>query len=191
MADYIKVSRALAGLIILVVGLAAPQALAQWELKIGPIYNPASKSYFELRYRAPREGHSWNQARKAVAILQFKGVQGRLAIIDSYATHMFLMENIRMSKPAWIGMYVQCKTLNAYWVNGRQQLNSEINLWHNPWYRRSDIRCGIQSIDTMPVWLLPQRGFQNFSGKTGFRWMATGPRKGDHYMIVEYPTGGE
>ena len=189
MADYVKTFRALAGLIILFVGMTGPQALAQSELKFGPIYNPASKSYFELRYRF--KGITWAKMGQEAGAHQFKGVQGRLAVIDSYETHAFLSENIPRHFPAWIGMYVDCKTMNVYWVNGEQQLNSKINFWNNPWYRDSRIRCSSQGISMMSVWLLPQRNYKQYGGSAGSRWVATGPHKGDHYMLVEYPTGGE
>ena len=50
-----------------------------------PVYNPESKSYFELLdgTHIHGQGPTWEQAREMAAERSFGGAQGRLAIIRS------------------------------------------------------------------------------------------------------------
>jgi hypothetical protein len=50
-----------------------------------PVYNPATKSYFQRRTDMPDlEGHGWLKAKKKAASLTYKGVRGRLAVVRTW-----------------------------------------------------------------------------------------------------------
>src|SRR5215469_10250438 len=89
----------------LVLSTVAPlQAAEQYnynyrhELLNTPVYDPASKSYFEMvdgahglvtGYNA-YEGPTWEQAEALAKQREYGGVHGRLAIVPDAETHEFL-----------------------------------------------------------------------------------------------------
>ena len=72
-----------------------------------PIYNPASQSYFQLLAQTTVK-QTWRDARKAALSKTFKGVRGRLAVIDRPETHQFILRNFEVKKPMWIGLRYWC-----------------------------------------------------------------------------------
>ena len=56
---------------------------------IAPIYNPHTKSYFELRIDLPRPP-TWTTAVRFARTKFFKRTRGRLAIVKDLDTHSFL-----------------------------------------------------------------------------------------------------
>ncbi|CAN0577002.1 unnamed protein product, partial [Laminaria digitata] len=59
---------------------------------IGPIYNPETKSYFELRIDLPHPPN-WGTAVRYARTKTYKGVRGRLAVVKDLQTHSFLQAN--------------------------------------------------------------------------------------------------
>src|SRR5215469_7602830 len=81
------------------------------------VYDPASKSYFELidgrksdHYQPGYdsigygEGPTWQEAYNFARSRAYKGVNGRLAIVRGIATHDFLERTFHPDSFAWIGL---------------------------------------------------------------------------------------
>lgn len=182
-------------LILLFAGLlciASGAAQAQGPVYGKPIYDPASKSYFEL-VKTPREyapgavtpSMTFDVAVGAASGRKFKGVSGRLAIIKSPDTHLFVMQKLRPNEEAWIGLRYLCKLRQLRWVNGETVSKGQFQAWHTKWDQSANAGCvkGGGEADWMPVAYM---GVQD-----GFRWVAKGAKKKYISFIVEYPTGHE
>ncbi|WP_193369760.1 C-type lectin domain-containing protein [Pelagibius marinus] len=170
---------------------SAPLLAAELPLPQTPIYNPASKSYFQLFKDNVYPGH-WMAARERASIKAYKGVRGRLAVVDSWEDHKFLLEAFGLTKrrvSVWIGLRYWCAARLLQWEDGRLFEPSEptmFRLWHADWSRSDSDACNMSK-----------------SGKVGFapvyyrtigaitRWQAVGAAKYFRYYLVEFPTGGE
>ena len=148
---------------------------------VKPIYNPESKSYFELRVDLPKPPN-WRTAARYARTKIYKGVRGRLAVVKDLQTHSFLKANFDVREEAWIGLRYFCSFRKLVWANGEEQPRRAFKMWAKKWYR-TDIRCGKQSIQFMPIYYLPNT--------KGFKWQASGPAKYFVSYFVEYPTGAE
>jgi|GEM_PF-1618327 len=145
----------------------------------GLIYNKDTKSYFEVRaYRG-----TWNKAYALAKTREYKGTAGRLAHVKSLNTHQFIIRNFKLSGPTWIGLQYFCRNQKVKWVDASNELgNLPFTAWAPKW-ARTDVRCGGKNY--MPVY------YTGSNSSTPFRWQASGPAKGFHYYLVEYPTGRE
>ena len=146
---------------------------------VDPIYNPKTKSYFELRTDLPKPPQ-WRTAEPYARTKFFKGVRGRLAVVADLDTHSFLQANFPLSEEAWIGLRFFCGFRKLVWPDGTEQPRNAFSMWHKPWHR-SNITCRTDNIQYMPIHYLPQ--------SRGFRWQASGPEKYFVSYFVEYPTG--
>lgn len=155
-----------------------------------PMYDPASKSYFELHKVTRQENPGaeipelpLDKAEHYASQRMFKGVRGRLAVVKSNETHLFLMQNFRPDQAAWIGLKYHCKLRQLRWVNGEQVTRNSFQPWDAEWDQSGNAGCikGPGQADWMSVSYSPVQ--------TGFRWVMKGARK--HYVMyfVEYPTG--
>jgi hypothetical protein len=167
--------------IALVAGLAAP-AKAQFinsTVVDGPYYNPQTKSYFELR-RIPGGNSRWRNAKKAAEQRTYKGVEGRLAIVDDVETPEFLLR-LPLKRETWIGLRLDCSHRELIWVDGSKLAADGFSAW-NPvqWYRNSRIRCENTDINYMGVY---------YRSREQFQWQAAGELKAFDTFLVEYPTG--
>lgn len=149
---------------------------------IKPIYNPHTKSYFELRVDLPKPPQ-WRTAVRYARSKTFKGVRGRLAIVSDLKTHSFLRANFTLNEQAWIGMRFLCNVRKLVWENGEVQERTAFKVWGRQWARDPKLTCRSQRIDYMPV--------AYTATNKGFRWQASGPEKYFISYIVEYPTGSE
>lgn len=159
---------------------------------VGPFYEEKSKSYFELRrmpdrIRAPdRHGFPWTQANDYVRRLQYQGIRGRLAVIDSPEKHRFIEAQLLSNADTWtdgiwIGLRIFCGGMQQLWTDGHIQRRTDFSVWHRQWYSGEAVKCGInKSRGYMPV--------AYTKGEKTFRWLAVGTQKGYNWMIVEYPT---
>lgn len=147
---------------------------------IQPIYNPETKSYFELRVDLPKPPN-WNTAVRFARTRLFKGVRGRLAVVKDLQTHSFLQANFEIREEAWIGLRYFCSFRKLVWADGTEQPRTAFKMWSKKWYR-TDVRCGKERIQYMPMYYLPNA--------KGFKWQASGPAKYFVSYFVEYPTGG-
>src|SRR3546814_4356217 len=79
------------GLIIICMLFGRPSLAADLPLPRTPIYDSHSQSYFQLFGDNVHPGN-WEAARIRAAQKFYKGVQGRLAVVDSAETHAFLLD---------------------------------------------------------------------------------------------------
>lgn len=170
----------------LAIGLGGSAASAQ--NPSGPIYSPETKSYFELRTdaRDGNQGGYWRDADRLASALQYKGVRGRLAVVDNKKVHDFLRRNFVIKVQTWIGLRYWCRFGKLQWANGKTAKKGEYSNWHTQWYRLAITMCGAGTatgpLAYMPVYYTPTA--------SGFKWQASGPAKGFARYFVEYPTGG-
>src|SRR4051812_26537568 len=90
--------------------LSAPLWAAEGSLPTAPIYNPSSKSYFQLFNDNENPGN-WEAAQMRAESKTYKGVRGRLAVIDSAETHDFILRKFDLTKrnvAVWIGLRYWC-----------------------------------------------------------------------------------
>lgn len=158
----------------------APAQAAGTPRPVDPIYNPETKSYFELRTDLPKPPQ-WQMAEKVARTKTFKGVRGRLAIVKDVQTHSFLKANFPVYQEAWIGMRFICSVRETVWVTGEIHPRTEFKAWARRW-NRSNVTCRTSnSLSYMPVYYTPT--------DQGFRWQASGQQKYFVSYFVEYPTG--
>lgn len=157
------------------------QVQAQTPTAVAPIYNPHTKSYFELRTDLPQPP-TWSTAEITARTKVYNGVRGHLAIVKDADTHSFLEANFPLNEEAWIGLRFFCNVRKLLWVDGEEWPLNAFKMWAKPWHR-TNIKCGTSKIPYMPVMYLPN--------SKGFRWQASGPAKYFISYFVEYPTGKE
>lgn len=153
-----------------------------------PVYNPASKSYFQL-LKGTGSHNRWTDALEQARAQVYRGVPGRLAVIDRAETHEFVMENFDVSREIWVGLRYWCEFRMLEWVGLRPYSPTDpdrFQFWHTPW-SRGDQGC-----------LPGSRGSQAFMGvyyqplgKRNARWQAVRKGKGFGQLLVEFPTGAE
>lgn len=153
---------------------------------IKPIYNPHTKSYFELRVDLPKPPQ-WRTAVRYARSKKFKGVRGRLAFVKDLKTHSFLRANFTLNEQAWIGLRFFCGVRKLVWVDGQIHERKAFKVWARQWHR-TNVTCRSQKsrqgrIDYMPV--------AYTQTNKGFRWQASGPGKYFVSYFVEYLTGSE
>lgn len=164
----------------------AAAAPAQEAVFNKPIYDPASKSYFEL-VRLTKADESkryvpsmnWAEANEFASKRVFKGVKGRLAIIKSADTHSFILMNLRPADFTWIGLRYFCKGQKLVWSNGESFKPNDFKAWAPAWDQSAGVGC--QERSYMPV--------AYTATKEGFRWIAKGGAKLYRDLLIEYPTG--
>jgi len=176
----------------------APQTLASAqtftkkeakELINTPVYNPVTKSYFELvvigpgysiRGNAP-EAH-WSIAYKLAKSRRFHGVRGRLAVIKDAKTNAFLRDTFHLRRKAWFGLRYWCSVRKLQWVTREFHTRRDYNNWDNPWDESAN-GCNSSTAPYLAAAYLPF--------KDGFRWFVHTTVKEYTRMFVEYQTGKE
>lgn len=150
-----------------------------------PVYNPATKSYFELvGGKIPLR---WWYARLAARRRVWKGVHGRLAVVKNRQVHDFLRRTFRSPFQAWIGLRYMCSFNTLIWVTGEIQKRSAFSYWARVWNRYVPRRPG----DGKPM-CGGTRGYwpvDYYPVASGFQWHANGMNKVFRSFFVEYPTG--
>ena len=145
-------------------------------------YDPVSGSHFEYVRRPYGSigGNTWKATRKRVSHRSYKGIPGRLAVVKTKRIHEFLNKNFKITE-AWIGLRYYCSSKKLFWVTGEVlKRGTDFEIWHRQWYRNPEVRCSTKGIPYMPVYYKRQ----------GLRvlWQASGPNKGLHGYIIEYPS---
>ena len=147
-----------------------------------PVYDPAAKRYFALMHISaePWSG-MWDKVAEAARRQSYKGVRGRLAIVDSIEVHDFLLRTFRPShyQYIWIGLRYLCRAKKLEWSDGRIFQPGSFQAWDPKW--KQDIYvCSDRNNanEWAPVAYSPQ-----------FRWIAKGLHKGYDWYFVEFPTG--
>lgn len=166
--------------------LALAPAAAQLRPVYGkPVYNPESKSYFELVDGRPRhnQGPTWEQAKKYAEESNLNGVPGRLAIIRTPETDMFIRLNLRPNQHTWFGLRYDCRAKALLWSDGTELKPGDYTNWNpNGWY--ASPQWGFCVGDhLMPAYWPFHSGVRH--------WMMQRSPKRYYSYVVEYPTGGE
>jgi hypothetical protein len=161
------------------IAVAAPSA------NQGPVFDPVTKSYFELRVDNKRGGKkpNWQTAVGNAARLYHDGRRGRLAVIKDQETLKFIRNNFKVLHETWIGLRFYCQFRKLIWVTGEIQPLSDRSLWHPQWYRNADTRCSAQTVrpgSYMPIYLTPE-------SKGSVSWQASISAKFFDFYMVEYP----
>jgi hypothetical protein len=131
----------------------------------------------------------WGEAQDQARSQVFKGVRGRLAIVDTPETHKFVMANFDVSQPMWIGLRYWCEFRMLEWIGTRPYSPSDtgrFEAWHPQW-ARSDQAC-LPRASGPDAFLAVY--YQPISEVSAL-WQAVRLGKGFGRLLVEYPTGGE
>lgn len=161
------------------------------QLSRTPIYNPASKSYFQLFDDNVHPGN-WDAARKRAAGKAYKGVRGRLAVVDSPETHKFVIQTFKLNQmrvSVWIGLRYWCSARLLQWEDGlpfEPYEPTAFRVWHADWTRSDEDACSMSRsarVGFAPVY------YRTIGSLT--RWQAVGAAKYFPYYLVEFTTGGE
>lgn len=182
--------RIFASLVLLLCGVGSAWAQPVYEK---PIYDPETKSYFELVRvtQAQQESFkvgmvpeaSWDKAAKFAAGRVFKGAKGRLAIVNTQEAHEFIMTNLRPNSYAFIGLRYFCKDRQLRWINDQVHPANGFKAWAANW-DQGDLKYCLES-PRGRQWM----GVVYTGVHEGFRWVARGALKNWNLYIVEYPTG--
>ncbi len=168
--------------------MAGTTALSAAKPDDPPIYNPASKSYFQLLKQTTKK-QNWGSAHRAALSRTFKGVRGRLAVIDRPETHQFILQNFEVNEEIWIGLRYWCRFRMLEW-NGLRPYSpgdpGHFQAWHQQWYRKTPSCSSWRGNDQAykPFYYQPLGGMNA-------RWQASGVAKAFPRYLVEYPTGEE
>lgn len=166
-----------------------------------PVYNEETKSYFELyspdadnpKINTVRNyGHiRYNNALKISVKRRYKGVRGRLAVIQSKKTHQFLAKILQPSVSAWIGLRYYCRFKKLVWINGtivkagKDFVTWGPQIWNvngpSPRNDKQSTCWNHVQIFYLPVHYWPVAD--------GFQWNANDHAKEFNALIIEYTTG--
>lgn len=174
------------GALWLVVATAMPTRAA--ELLNVPVYDPRTKSYFEMADGAhglvrgtgvDHEGPNWREAYGFAQARSYKGVRGRLALVKDFETHEFLLGTFKPTTYVWIGLRYWCQARRLEWSDGKMLAPGSFQAWDKRW-DDSNACKGAGPKDYMPV---------AYSPPPDFRWIGKGANKRFYYFFVEYATG--
>jgi hypothetical protein len=201
-----SVARFVLGLAILgcCCGTSASAASLLWNT---PVYNPESKSYFELFTPSKQlteiehglgvYGLSWGVAKGLAEKQTFKGVRGRLAVVDTRQIHEFLKEKFHPTIAVWIGLRYWCKFKKLQWVTGKVfDRQKDFAAWGGMWNQNgihNYYRLGQTAAadDCSPIFAgrLNYLGVHYWPMSEGFLWNANGYSKHFAALFIEFPTG--
>ena len=156
-----------------------------------PVYNPQTKSYFELVRVSAAEGDVgiagteagmyWSSAQAAAQSRVFKGVHGRLAVVRDLPTTEWVEVTLQPPSVIWIGLRYVCNIRQLEWSDGTYFKRADWQIWDRHWYQGVGGFCQSQQSDWAGVTLVT-------SGQ-GVHWISWGFGKTFEYYLVEYPTG--
>lgn len=146
----------------------------------GPIFNPATNSYFEVRLEWDAgEVSRWVDMNRRAVAKSYKGVRGRLGVVRDRDTLEFIQKNFKITHETWIGLRYFCKHRKMLWTTGEIEPIENRALSAPQWLRATEGSCQTTGVQFMPVYL------KMFGGN--LRWQATGDSKHFHSYLVEYP----
>lgn len=150
------------------------------------VYDPYSKSYFELRHNPAGGRHvaNWSEADRIARSKSYKGVRGRLAIIRSREANDFILKTFKPPNETYIGLRMACSEgFKLIWVDGKILSRKDYQNWGRMWH--------------YPDAYLPCRGRAKYGGvvynrlEGRPRWYVIAPAHATVAFLVEYPTGKE
>jgi hypothetical protein len=145
-----------------------------------PVYNAATKSYFQLVPARSDRPAPWNSARAQARGMVFNGVRGRLAVVNTFEAMKFVRDNFEIEAATWLGARYLCGLRKLFWENAKTQTSGDYARWHEYWVA-SARQC--PQVGYMPLYLTAER--------RGLYWRASEPRQGFKYALVEFATGKE
>jgi len=151
-----------------------------------PVYDPEAKRYFALMHTAQgaQSLTMWESVAEQARRQSYKGVSGRLAIVDSAEIHGFLLRTFRPNpvQDIWIGLRYLCRAKKLEWSDGKLWQPGSFQNWDANW-NQDPYTCSDKNNpnDWAPV--VYQQGMRS--------WVVKGNHKGYHWYFIEYPTGHE
>jgi hypothetical protein len=150
-----------------------------------PVYDPEAKRYFALMHIDTRPyGNQYPKVQIQAASQTFKGVKGRLAIVDTAEVHEFLLKTFRPNhyQAIWIGLRYLCRAKQLEWSDGRLWKPGSFAAWDARGWNQDVFTCTKPDDpnDWAPVAYSPE-----MQG-----WIAKGRDKGFPWYFLEFPTGG-
>lgn len=124
------------------------------------------------------------------AAKSFKGVRGRLAVIDSVETHDFVLRTFDLTQrkyQVWIGLRYWCTAHLLQWEGHLPFSPSDpgqFKMWHSQWSRTDENACSFTKSSKLGFAPVYYRTIGNVT-----RWQAVGAAKYFSYYLVEFPTG--
>jgi hypothetical protein len=152
-----------------------------------PVYNPDSQSYFQLFSDNENPGN-WEAARVRAGQKSFKGIRGRLAVIDNAQTHDFVLRTFDLNRrkiSVWIGLRYWCNARLLQWEEQRAYSPSDpghFKIWHAQWSRSDENACNMTKSTKVGFAPVYYRTIGNVT-----RWQAVGAAKYFDYYLVEFP----
>ncbi len=170
-------------------GVDSPLSGARSQDLTAPLLYPGNGSYFLLvrDFTGSNNGVNWEEARLHAAKRQYKGRQGRLAVIDSPDLQQWILTTFNLQQYSfggrtWIGLRYWCRYRQLTLANSEAYPASAFTAWDQPWARQDGINCTVNA-------KLPYMGVY-IEGMTG-RWRAVGYKKRWPYYLVEFPVPAE
>ncbi len=172
------------GVLVFAAAQWQPEAVARPATPGKIVYDPSSGSYFEvIRNKKPWPFNTWKYARSDVDKRFHKGIQGRLAVIKTRATHEFLEKNLGIPFDAWIGLRYHCSSGKLIWVTGEiLRRGVDFEIWHRQLYYEGKNYCSAVSgrFSHLVVFYMTQ-------GRRLY-WRISGPEHALAGALIEYPT---
>lgn len=160
-----------------------------------PVYDEAAKRYFMLvNARAPdgtpyprNEGLTWHDADIEARSRLYKGVHGRLAVIDGIEVHDFLLRTFHSDVPAWIGLRYLCRSHRLLKADGTFMNGSSFKAWDAHW--NQDFGGCQGKLDPTMVTFGEAYMPVAYYAQPTFDWVAKGWAKRYLLYFIEFPTG--
>jgi len=171
------------------IALLAPSGVSAQAVVGKPVYNPETKSYFELySYPDPeKHGTHWGQHDQVARSKVFNGVHGRLAVVPSKSVNDWLRKTFRPDQGTFIGLRYFCNYRKLAWSSGDELKKDAYTNWGRHWNTEGTSSRGIVNAECLSF--LPYLPVHYWPVQEGFIWNANGPQKYFMYSFIEYPTG--
>lgn len=162
-----------------------PAGASPGQLINTPVYDPQAKRYFALMQPQlePQYMTMWDHVAAQARAQTFKGVHGRLAIVDTPEVHDFLLRTFRPNnyQYIWIGLRYLCKAHKLEWSDGKIMPPGSFQDWDKQW-NQDVYTCSDKDNpnDWAPVAYTPEM----------HSWIVKGNHKGYPWYFIEFPTGG-
>ncbi len=173
-------------LFVLAVIMSSPSDTVAKPVLDKPIMDPVSKSYFELveDQTISTQGPVWSQAVELAQTHYHNGIQGRLAVIKSPQTELFIRTELRPDEHAWFGLSYDCASRKLVWVTGEDLRQGQYANWDPIKWNRA--HAGL----FCPAGTSHMPAFITAGDQTKY-WAVQLHGKRYYQYIVEYPANGK
>ena len=178
------------GAIYFISGSQISHAVAQTQTRLPalydtPVYYAPEKKYVALINIRWNE-MIWDKASVDAQKRVYKGVQGRLAIVDNVGVHNFLLVTFHPEWPSWIGLRYWCSRHKLEWSDGKFWESGQFQAWDRNWMQEVSV-CDSAPMPNHPEQYMVITADPNSSGV--FTWVAKGWYKSAWSYFIEFPTG--